>query len=342
MRIQSEFFRSSLLGFGLLASISGSVVIAQSSRTNPSPTPHPIDWTRGPFTAKLGDSAEIEVPKDFLFADGNGARKYLELAHNPVSNQEVGVIAPKSEKESWFVIFEFDDVGYVKDDDGSSLDSKAILESIQRNTEDANDYRKQKGWAAFHVTDWQTAPFYDKSTRNLTWAVNGQEDNGANKGVNYSVRILGRRGTMNVDLILDPQDVSRTVPVFNSLMSGFHFVEGHRYIDFAPGDKLAGYGLTALIAGGTGAVLVKTGLFAKFWKVIVALFVAMWKFLVILFAAVAARFKKIWAWFTGLFSKKKSLVEAEDASLPHALSNSSAPLPEELGVGVVRSDHVEH
>jgi uncharacterized membrane-anchored protein len=35
------------------------------------------------------------------------------------------------------------------------------------------------------------------------------------------------------------------------------------------GDKLAGYGLAALVAGGAGAAAVKSGLLQKFWKLLV-------------------------------------------------------------------------
>lgn len=129
---------------------------------------------------------------------------------------------------------------------------------------------------------------------------------------------------MNVDLILAPKDVTQTVPVFNSLMTGFHFVEGHRYADFVAGDKLAGYGLTALIAGGAGAALVKTGLLAKFWKVMVALFAAMWKFLAILFAAIVARIKSIWSWFTSLFSGGKT----KDEKSSNTLGSTEPPVAE--------------
>ena len=40
-------------------------------------------------------------------------------------------------------------------------------------------------------------------------------------------------------------------------------------------DKLAEYGLTALVVGGGAAVLAQTGLLAKLWKPIAAFFVAL-------------------------------------------------------------------
>jgi len=129
----------------------------------------------------------------------------------------------------------------------------------------------------------------------VTWAINGSEDNGVDPSVNYSVRVLGRRGTMNVDLVLDPKDMAKVEPVFNSIMSGFRFSGGNRYADFVSGDKVAGYGLTALIAGGAGAAAVKSGLLAKFWK-----------FIVLIFAAIAAYIKRLWAKIKNMFSGGKN------------------------------------
>ena len=267
------------------------------------PSPPPIQWSRGPTTAKLGTIGEINVPKGYVFADATGARKFLELTQNPSSGDELGIIAPQSDQDTWFVLFEFKDLGYVKDDDKQSLDAAKILVNIQKGTEDANAERQKRGWKAFHVNGWYTNPYYDSETNNLTWAVNGSEDNGVNPTVNYSVRILGRRGTMNVDLVLDPGDLSGVEPKFKSLMTGFHFTGGNRYAEFVQGDKVASYGLTALIAGGATAVAIKTGLFAKLWK-----------FLVFIVLAIVAAIKK-------LFTKAKAVVTGSrdpKDEFPHA------------------------
>ncbi|HKF47124.1 MAG TPA: DUF2167 domain-containing protein [Terracidiphilus sp.] len=283
-------------GLLLAATPAGS---GQASQSDQAPHPSPIKWQKGPMTAQVGDIATIDVPKDFLFADGDGARKAMEMMQNPTDGQEVGFITPKSDKETWYIIFEFDPVGYVKDDDRASLDDDAILKSIQDGTEEANKTRKEKGWAPIHITGWHTQPYYDQVTNNLTWAVDGAQDKGENPNVNYSVRILGRRGTMNVDLVLDPNDLAAVEPQFKSIMTTFRFTAGSRYADFTEGDKLAGYGLTALIAGGAGAVAAKTGLLAKLWKLIVAAFAALWKLIVVIFAAIGTFFKRLWAKVTG-------------------------------------------
>ena len=219
----------------------------------------------------------------------------MELNQNPPSGAEVGLIVPKSEQEDWFVLFEFDDVGYVKDDEKDSLNASAILQNLQKGTEDSNEERRRRGWKPFHINGWYTQPFYDTQTNNLTWAVNGSEDNNQSPVVNYSVRILGRRGTMNVDLVLDPGAVATTEPRFKELLTGFRFTEGNRYADFVKGDKVAKYGLTALIAGGATAVAIKSGLLAKLWKLIV-----------VFIAAIAGAIKRFWQKLKGGFTGERN------------------------------------
>ena len=241
-----------------------------------------IDWQDGPTVGKLGDLAEIKVPEGYRFAGADGTRKFLELTQNPPSGAELGVLIPERKEneqagEFWFVIFEFHDIGYVKDDDRDKLDAAALLKELQTNTEEGNKERAKHGWPAYNIDGWYKPPFYDVSTKNLTWATRGHaiENGKEDKSVNYSIRILGRHGTMDVDLVLGPEVVSNVLPRFAEVLKGFSFKTGHSYAEFRPGDKVAEYGLAALVAGGATAIAFKTGLLAKFWKLIVAMFVAL-------------------------------------------------------------------
>ena len=277
----------------------------------------PIPWQSGPMTADLGGFAEIRVPEGFLFADKAGTVKLLDLTHNLVGGHEVGAIVPagESKEDSWFVVFEFGDVGYVKDDEKNKIDAAALLKSIREGTEEANKERKKRGWHTFHVDGWQRPPYYDADTHNLTWAIRGMGDTG-DTSFNHSVRVLGRRGTMNVDLVLDPTSYESAVPRFGAVMRGFHFKQGNRYADFVKGDKVAAYGLTALIAGGAGAVALKTGLLAKFWKGLIWLVLVLKKFIVMLVLAAGAFFKRIWNKLTG--RSGETVTAGDDGSPPSA------------------------
>jgi uncharacterized membrane-anchored protein len=211
--------------------------------------------------------AQISLPEGFLFADKAGTRRFLELTENPTSGSELGTVLRQDGESQWFVVFEFRDVGYVKDDDKNALDAGALLASIKEGTEAGNAERRKRGWATMDIVGWEKSPFYDPSTHNLTWAIRGRS--GAEETVNYSVRLLGRGGVMSADLVLSPPQLQGALPEFNGLLGDFSFKSGHRYAEWRQGDKVAAYGLTALVAGGAGAALAKSGLLGKLWKVIV-------------------------------------------------------------------------
>ena len=291
------------LCFLLIAGIQ-STTLADDPKSNEGVKPK-IDWIDGPVTAKLGDVAQIKIPQGYRFTGREGTRKFLELTQNPPNGSELGTIIPIETKEStggdsndfWFVIFEFNEVGYVKDDDRDKLDADALLKSIKESTEESNNERAKRGWPAYHVESWYKPPFYDTATKNLTWAMQGysQSDNKREPSVNYSVRILGRRGTMSADLVLGPDQVGGVVPKFNALLPGYSFLPGSAYSEFRAGDKIAEYGLATLVAGGATAIAAKTGLLAKLWKLIA-----------VGIAALVAFLKRAWNYLKRLMSGKAS------------------------------------
>ena len=72
-------------------------------------------------------------------------------------------------------------------------------------------------------------------------------------------------------------------------MGGFSYVEGQRYAEFREGDKVAKYGLTALIAGTGAFAAAKMGLFGKLGL----LFAKLGKGAILLVVGALAAVKKI-------------------------------------------------
>jgi len=242
-----------------------------------------VKWQEGPSIGSLGHIAEIRVPAGHVFADGDDTRRLMEAMHNPTGGNELGFVAPAT--LDWFMVFEFDDVGYVRDDEKDSLDADAMLRSIKAGNEAANKERIRRGWAPLHITGWEQPPRYNQTTHNLEWAIRGESD--GEPVVNWNTRLLGRGGVMRVTLVTDPGSLHSILPLYNQRVADFSFRQGHRYAEWRQGDKMAKYGLSALVVGGATAVAVKSG--AAKW---------LWKMIVVGFAAVAAFFKK-------LFSRKK-------------------------------------
>ena len=102
----------------------------------------------------------------------------------------------------------------------------------------------------------------------------------------------------------DPTKLDAFKPDVKSLLASTRFREGSRYENFdSSKDKVAEYGLAGLVAAGAGlgaAKLIKIGLIAKFWKLIVAGVIAGKK--VIALALVGAG-----AWLKKFFNKSRGV-----------------------------------
>lgn len=227
--------------------------------------PPKLDWQVGPLLAPIGDDlAEIDLPQGFVFLDAKGTAKFMELTGNPVNGSEMATVAPM-EGARWFLVFEWDEIGWVDDSERDELDADSLLASMKEGTEAANEERRKHGWPAFELVGWREAPHYDERTQNLTWAIEGRSENEV--VLNRLVKLLGRRGVMSVTLVGSPEEVAAATPQVDGLLGGYRFRTGHTYAEYLPGtDRVAQVGLAALVVGGGAAALAKSGLLAKLWK----------------------------------------------------------------------------
>lgn len=245
-----------------------------------------LHWVHGPSSVSLFGQASLKVPAGYMFLDQPNTQRFMALSQNPADGTEY-LLAP--EDLHWFGVFSYSDDGYIKDDE--KIDASAILTSISEATEAGNVERRRKGWREVHVLGWKRTPYYDGVTRRLEWAINGIDSNKTSV-VNYNVRILGRGGVTSALLVVDPSTIDASVKEFETALQAYDYVQGQRYAEYKAGDKVAEYGLAALIAGGAAAVATKTG----FWKMIAVSLAAAWKLVVgavfALFAAIGRLFKR--------------------------------------------------
>jgi|CXWL01.1.fsa_nt_gi uncharacterized membrane-anchored protein len=234
-----------------------------------------LKWVNGPTKASIGPNlAEVEIPRGYAWLGPEDAKRLLASWQNPTVGNELGLIAPDSDSVGWVLLFTFEDTGYIKDSERDSLNADAILTELREGTDAGNEVRREKGWETLQLVGWQQKPFYDPSTNNLTWATRLRSEKEGDT-INHSVRLLGRRGVMSAELLVGPDDYSAAIPSVASLLAAYEFKEGNRYADFVPStDKVAEYGLAALITGGAVAVAAKSGLLGKLWKFIVPAVIA--------------------------------------------------------------------
>jgi uncharacterized membrane-anchored protein len=282
----------SALNAALCGIFFGQFPLQGADPADPPPEASPIEapteklgWKAGPITGELRGRARIEVPEGFRFLDHADAARLLVMAGNQSSGNELGLVQHLQDK--WWAVFEFDEIGFVKDDDKNKLDPDKLLAAIKAGTEEGNKYRAEKGVPPMNILGWHVPPNYNAETKNLEWSVLAESS--GQKFVNYNVRLLGRKGVTEITLVDDLASVDRTLPEFRQLLTKFTYGSGESYAEFRQGDKVAKYGLSALILGGAAALAYKVG----FFGLIAVFFKKAWKLVVLGIAAIVTGIRKL-------------------------------------------------
>ncbi|EGC0538093.1 DUF2167 domain-containing protein, partial [Salmonella enterica] len=229
----------------------------------------------GPTKISLGDKATLNLPEGLTWIPAKEAAVFMREIGNYVDDEYFYGLVFKKEMNG-FISIEYDDSGYVKDDDAKNWDADELMDNLRKGTKEANKDRIAKGIEPIEIIGWIEKPTYDATNHRLIWSA-AIQDIGTNEplneqGVNYNTYLLGREGYFSLNLVTDRGSVDHEIPLAKRILSAVKFNAGQRYADFNEStDKIAEYGLAALI-GGIAAK--KVGLLAmlgiallKFWKV---------------------------------------------------------------------------
>jgi len=246
--------------------------------------------THGPAEIKLVEQAMLKLPKGFLFIPRLEAGGIMKAMGNYVGDNLLGMVFPES-NENWFVVARYVSSGYIKDDDAKDWNAAGLLQNLRDGTEEMNKERKARRIAEMEVVGWVEQPRYEPASHQLVWSISskdkGAPDN-ADQGINYNTYALGRDGYVSMNLVTAMNSVDAHKPVAKQLLAALEFNNGKRYGDFnSSTDRVAEYGLAALV-GGLAAK--KLGLLAVF----AAFFVKFAKALALAGAAVVAVVAKLW------------------------------------------------
>jgi uncharacterized membrane-anchored protein len=222
----------------------------------------------GPTSIAIEEQASIALPEGYGFMPREHAVKLMEMMGNQTGPTFIGLIYPLDDDSQWFVTVDFESSGYIKDEDAKDWDADGLLENLKDGTKAGNEYRKEIGVDPIQVTRWVESPTYDAALRHLIWSAEIRLENGEDPdpGVNYNTYVLGREGYVSMCLVTSLSSVESEKPDAKRLLSAVSFNQGKRYEDFnASTDKVAEYGLAALVGGVVAKKLGLLGLVAAFF-----------------------------------------------------------------------------
>lgn len=241
--------------------------------------------------------AHFRLGPNFRYLEKADTRKVLEqLWGNPPDDTVLGMIVPTEptllEDSSWAVVVTYSDEGYVSDEDAAKIDYDEMLANMKDSTQEENAARKEAGYGAVELVGWAVPPRYDGASKKLYWAKELAFEGSQGHTINYDIRVLGRRGYLSLNAVAGMSELPVVQTGMQQLLTMTEFDAGARYADFDEStDKVAAYGVAALIGGGLAA---KAGLFAKIGLVLAKF----WKLLLIGIVAIGALIKRF-------FSKKE-------------------------------------
>lgn len=220
--------------------------------------------TQGPASVLLLDQATLAVPKGMMFVPQAQAAALLRALGNKVSGTGPnGLIAPAAFDGDWLVVVNFVGEGYIKDDDAKNWNADELLANLKASNDEANADRRARGFPETELVGWIAPPSYDAGTHRLVWSLAARAKGGpatSDGGVNYNIYALGRDGYFSLNLVTSQAEIDKNKDVARTLLAALAYNDGKRYDQFnATTDKVAAYGLAALIGG---AVAKKIGFLA--------------------------------------------------------------------------------
>lgn len=215
-----------------------------------------------------GGFATLNLSSNFRFLGADDAKRVLVQAWgNPPesANGVLGMVFPAdvgpAAKDGWGVVITYEKDGYVKDTDAESIDYDNLLKEMQEGAAEENEERRKNGYPTVQIHGWAERPYYDKAAHKMYWARELRFNDSADGTLNYDIRVLGRYGVLSLNAVAGIGQLAKVKQDMREVLSFTDFDQGHRYADFNDStDKVAAYGLAALVAGGVAA---KMGLFAK-------------------------------------------------------------------------------
>ncbi|UFH50972.1 DUF2167 domain-containing protein [Pseudomonas sp. KNUC1026] len=239
-----------------------------------------------------GGIASLQLNKEFYYLSPDDTERLLtEAWGNPPGIKTLGMIVPTTVSpladNGWGVIISYKNDGHISDDDAAKIDYADLLKQMKADDEDDNKQRREAGYAGVTLLGWAEPPSYDQATHKMYWARELKADDASQNTLNYSIRVLGREGVLELNAVAAMADLQTIKQETPKILAFTNFTDGNRYADYdSKTDKLAPYGLAALVAGGIAA---KAGLFAKIGIALLAFK----KFIVLGLLAIAGFFGKL-------------------------------------------------
>jgi uncharacterized membrane-anchored protein len=239
-----------------------------------------------------GGFATLNVPAGFRYLNPEQSELILtEAWGNPPGRKTLGMLFPADvsplAEEGWGVVITYEEDGHVADDEAGSINYTEMLKEMKSASVEENKERQQQGYEPIEIVGWAKPPHYDRATHKLYWARELKFGDSPAHTLNYDIRVLGRKGVLSLNAVAAMGQLGAIERDMQTVLGFVDFNPGQRYADFKPGyDKVATYGIAALIAGKVAAK-------AGFFKLLIAALIAGKKFVLLGLAGLGVALRQL-------------------------------------------------
>lgn len=210
-----------------------------------------LNWKQEPGRHELESiNAVYNLGNDEQLLVGSQAEKFMQLTQGDSDWGDIALLtmAFSGPMAGSFVTYSHQPIGYVEDDDWSSLDADGILESLRIAQAESNERRAAAGYATLEVVGWADEPTYNRDADAAYWAVELKDSEGGTT-INATALKLSRDGFTNITWAGTADQFAGASEVLVASSDSYQFQPGAQYADYRSGDALAGIGLAALATG---------------------------------------------------------------------------------------------
>jgi uncharacterized membrane-anchored protein len=221
--------------------------------------------------------ATLRVPEGFRFLDRADANKVIvQMWDNPPppGDDLLGMLMSETGPfghDAWAVVISYEKDGFVRDQDAEAIDYRDLFKQMKEGIHQSNPERTRQGYPTMELVGWAAPPRYDHDSHKLYWAKELKFGGESENTLNYHIRMLGRSGVIVLNAVASMWQLPQIESSTPGILSAIDFSPGNQYADFDPkSDKIATYGLTALVAGDVAA---KTGGFQGLGPLIIIIII---------------------------------------------------------------------
>lgn len=221
-----------------------------------------VDSVEASYTYRTGrtviadGAVTLDLPEGYRFLDGAQARQVIEVIwENPpdVAAPVIGIIMPPNTgvwDDGFTFWLQYDESGYVSDADAHAMDHGAMMTSMLASDSADNALRAAAGYEPLYLVGWAAPPFYDARRKAIHWALEYERDEVEENTLNYYVRVLGRKGVLELNAVGGMSQLTTVQAAIPSLLEIASFNDGYRYDQFDPAtDRAADRTVGGLVDG---------------------------------------------------------------------------------------------